>query len=304
MKRSFLRIALALATGPVVLGAPPHWTGNALSNVEDEWFRAWPPVSATYSLPSPVRQGGGAQLGDLDTLELHATHIEAVEQTERFNWLLGLEWRRIQAGVPPGVALPATLQSAAAVVGFDWFPADRWRARLEVLPGVYSDFRDVGGDDFNAPFNLEVSCSVGPNLLLGGQLNVNGRRESPLLGAVGVRWKFSEDWLLSLWFPRPRVEYFVGKRITLFGGASFVSGTFQVADDFGRTRGQPSLDGQPVTFQEIRAGVGVRYAIGHKFAVEFSGGATVDRRYEFEQQNIEFKTSPAPYAQVGFGLRF
>jgi hypothetical protein len=134
----------------------------------------------TYSFPSQVRQGG-TRFGDLDTTEFHATYIQSVKQSDRFNWLLGADWQRIQASVPSGMPLPNTLQSASAVVGFDWFFRDRWRARLEVLPGVYSDFQDVSGDDFNAPFNLEVSYAFGPNLLVGGQLNVNARRGSPVL---------------------------------------------------------------------------------------------------------------------------
>jgi len=69
-----------------------------------------------------------------------------------------------------------------------------------------------------------------------------------VLGAVGVRWKFAEDWLLSLWFPRPRIEYFVAENVTLFAGANFVGGTFIVADDFGRKHNQRNLDDQVVDF--------------------------------------------------------
>ncbi len=295
--------ATTLAASHLLAAGAPLAAENLPSNVEDEWFRAWPPASVTYSFPSEIKQGG-TRFGDLDTMEFHATYIQSVKQSDKFNWLLGADWQRIQASVPSGAPLPNTLQSASAVVGFDWFFRDRWRARLEVVPGVYSDFQDVSGDDINAPFNIEVSYSFGPNLLVGGQLNVNARRESPVLGAVGVRWKFADDWLLSLWFPRPRIEYFAAEKVTLFAGANVIGGTFVVADDFGRNHNQPNLDGQAVDFQEIRVGGGVRYTIKQKLAVEISGGLTVDRRYDFHERNLEFKSEPAPYVQIGFGLKF
>jgi hypothetical protein len=297
------RFTSTLAAGSMLAASASLRADVGASHVEDAWFRAWPPASVTYSLPAQVRQGG-TRLGELDTVEFHAAFIQSVQQTDRLNWLLGADWQRIQSSVPSGAPLPNTLQSAAAVVGFDWFFRDRWRARLEVLPGVYSDFQDMSGDDFNAPFNVEVSYAFGTNLLVGGQLSVNARRESPVLGAVGVRWKFADDWLLSLWFPRPRIEYFATDDWTLFAGGQFVGGTFVVADDFGHTHGQPNLDGQAVDFQEIRLGGGVRHTIKQKLAVEISGGWTVDRRYDFHGRNPEFQTDTAPYVQIGLGLKF
>src|SRR5213593_4640768 len=129
-----------LAAGSVLAAGASLRAAQLDSQVDDAWFRAWPPASVTYSFPSSVR-GGGTRFGDIDTIEFRATYIESVKQSDRFNWLLGADWQRIQASVPAGAPLPNTLQSAAAVVGFDWFFRDDWRARLEVLPGVYSDFR-------------------------------------------------------------------------------------------------------------------------------------------------------------------
>jgi hypothetical protein len=77
-----------------------------------------------------------------------------------------------------------------------------------------------------------------------------------------------------------------------------------VADDFGRKHNQPNLDAQPVDFREIRVGGGVRYTIKKSLAVEISGGLTVDRRYNFHERDLEFKSDAAPYVQIGFGLIF
>jgi hypothetical protein len=292
----------ALAMTPWLAVASAGAAGSE-SAVDNDWFRAWPPAGVSYSFPSAIHQGG-APLGDIDTLEFRATYIQSVKLNEDFNWLVGADWYRQQASVPSGAPVPNTLQSAAAVLGFDWRPADHWRARLEVSPGFYSDFRDVSGQDINAPFHVEVSYSLSPHLLLGGQLNVNARRDSPLLGGAGVRWKFAEDWLLSLWFPRPRLEFAATERVTFFAGATFTGGTFVVAEDFGTRRGRPELDGEAVDFQEVRVGGGLRFTIQDQLGLELGGGWTVDRRYHFHERDLLLNGDGAPYAQFSFGFQF
>jgi hypothetical protein len=271
-------------------------------SVDNDWFRAWPPANAAYSFPSTIRQGD-TRLGDLDTLELRATYIHSPRLNENFRWLVGADWYRQQADVPAGAPIPDTLQSVAAVLGFDWRPADHWRARLEIFPGVFSDFDDISGKDVNAPFTAEVSYEFSPRLQVGGQLGFNARRNSPLLGGAGVRWRFADDWLLSLWFPRPRIEFNATPRVTLFAGASLSGGTFVVADDFGTRRGRPDLDGEAVDYQEVRVGGGLRYTFKNKLGVELGGGWTVDRRYHFHERDLLLNGDGAPYVQFALGLQ-
>jgi hypothetical protein len=271
--------------------------------VDNDWFRAWPPASVAYSAPSSIHRGG-TRLGDLETLEFHATFVQPLRIRDQFSWLIGADWQRVQASVPAGAPIPNTLQSTAAVLGFDWRPAERWRARLEVLPGVFGDFGDIGGEDFNAPVSVEVSRQLNPALLIGAQLSVNARRDSPVLGGAGVRWKFADDWLLSLWFPRPRIEFSPARRVTLFVGATFTGGTFVVAEDFGTRRGRAELDGQAVDYQEIRTGFGLRYTVAGKLGLELGGGWTVDRRYHFHERDVLLNGEGAPFVQGAFGLQF
>jgi hypothetical protein len=275
---------------------------EAASAVDNDWFRAWPPAGVTYSLPSTIHQGS-RRLGDIDTLEGRATFIQPLRLDAEFNWLVGADWYRLQAGGSSG-PVPDVLQSAAAVFGFDWRFRERWRLRLEAMPGIYSDFHDITGADVNAPFSLEVSYVLTPNLLVGGQASVNARRESPLIGAFGVRWKFAEDWLLSLWFPRPRIEFRATDRITAFAGATFSGGTFVVADDFGRDSGRDDLGGEAVDFQEVRVGGGLRYTVAQKIGVEVGGGWTMDRRYHFHDRDLLLNGDGAPYVQLSLGLMF
>jgi hypothetical protein len=303
MKAHLLLAASMVSVALWLVSTESSRAGELMSNVDNDWFRGWPPAEVTYSFPAEVHEGD-RKLGEIDTLSFHVSYIESLKGWDEFNWLVGVDWRRTQAIVADNSPVPNTLQSAAAVVGFEWRFRERWRARLEVAPGVYSDFADLSGDNFNAPFTFEISYSLSPNLLFGVNVSVDARRDSPLVGFPGVRWKFADQWLLSLWVPRPQIEFQPVEHVTLFGGVSFGGGTYVVAGDFGRRRGRADLDNQAVDFREVRVGGGVRYDIRRKLALEIGGGWTVDRRYHFHERDLLLNGEGAPYAEFSFGLTF
>jgi hypothetical protein len=262
-----------------------------------------PPADLTYSFASPIRAGSQG-LGDLDSLIWHAGYVESLKQTETLHWLLGVDWRRSQFSVPDGAPIPTSLQSTALVLGADWQLADRWNLRGEWLPGVYSDFEDFSGRDFNAPFTLQIAYQLSDTLTVGGQVLVDVRRRSALVGTVGVTWRFAEDWRLVFWLPRPQVEYRIHEQLTAFMGASFTGGTYAVATDFGADRGAAELGGTLVDYQEVRVGGGLRWQAPGNWNVEVAGGWTLDRRFHFHQRDRLLNGDGAPYVQASFGRRF
>jgi hypothetical protein len=56
-----LAAAWCLCTGSFLRAA------DFVSEVDNDWFRAWPPASVTYSFPSTIRQSSN-RLGDINTL--------------------------------------------------------------------------------------------------------------------------------------------------------------------------------------------------------------------------------------------
>lgn len=276
---------------------------NAGVDIDDDWFRSPPPVEAAYSFGANLRQGT-SRIGNLDTLTLHAGDVEYLKLSDKFDLLVGADWQRVDASVPANAPVPNSLQWATAVIGFDWRFRDRWRVRLEAAPGIYSDWRDFSGHDFNAPLNGEVSYLVNPTLLVGFQFNADARRDTPLVALPAIRWKFAERWLLSLWAPRPQIEFAANEKLTLFAGGVLQGGTYALSHDFGRRRGRSDLDNQFVEFRQIQLGAGARYHLTRRFAFEVSGGWVVDRRYEYHSRNLQLVSSGAPSIQAGFGLTF
>ncbi|HAV63577.1 MAG TPA: hypothetical protein DCY13_14575 [Verrucomicrobiales bacterium] len=259
-----------------------------------------PPASFTYAFPSAIRLGDTA-LGDIDSAEFAASYVESVGGGRDWHWLVGANWRRQQFDPPASAPLPDTLQAAAAAVGANWRINNRWRARVELLPGVYSDFRDVSGDDVNVPALIEGAYRFNDNLEVGVQLNVDAFRESPIVGTVGVSWRFADDWRLALWIPRPQIEYTIDDQWAAFVGASFGGGSYRVADDFGKDAGRADLGGEVVDFQEVRVGAGVRYIALERLAIELAGGWMIDRRFHFHERDVLVNGDGAPYIQFSLG---
>ncbi|MGB0580512.1 MAG: hypothetical protein ACPGVU_12475 [Limisphaerales bacterium] len=172
------------------------------------------------------------------------------------------------------------------------------------MPGLYSDFSDVSGDDFNSPVLIEGAYRVNDSLEVGIRANVDPFRNNVLVATPGVSWLINELWKLELWFPRPQIEYSMRDDITLFAGGSVSGGSFRVADDFGTSLGRPTLNGEKVDYREVRAGAGVRVEFGRGILGEFAGGWIFDRRFEFHERNLTLNGDGAPYVQVSLGAQF
>jgi hypothetical protein len=165
---------------------------------------------------------------------------------------------RFLFGISGNVILPERLVSGALVLGANWQVNDHWRIRAEVLPGIHGDFETVDAGNFNVPLVAEVTYRIGPRLEFGVQLNLDVLREMPLIGLPGVRWRFADQRVLSLWVPRPQIEFHPDETLNLFGGANLTGGSYRVSVGFGNAFGLPQLNGTRVDCQEIRAGVGAR----------------------------------------------
>lgn len=297
-----MTVLLALTLSPALVQAagdqdPP---GALDSPYGADRFGNAPPAAFSFAWPSTIRLGD-AVLGDLDSAEFNVAYVENIRAGATWDWLVGAHWRRFQFDRPEGSPLPDALQGAAVVLGAHLRIHDRWRARVEIQPGVYSDFEDVSGADVNAPALIEVAYRIHDRLEVGLQVNVDAFREFPVIATPGVSWRLDERWLLSLWVPRPQIEFALSSHWTVFAGATLAGGSFRVAEDFGRSAGRGDLAEETVDFREIRVGGGLRFTVLEKFACELGAGWMTDRRFHFPDRDLLANGDGAPYAHVALG---
>lgn len=212
-------------------------------------------AETSYSGKSHISKGG-TSLGEIDTFHQSFSYLHTWQRTDQHGFSVGVAGQRFGFDVPDNSTLPERLGSIALRLGESWRFSDQWTARIEIQPGIYSDFEDFSGGDFNVPFALGVAYSIRPNLQLLGGLGVNFRSKYPVFGGIGVRWGFAEGWTLLLGAPRTRIEYGVNERLTAFVGGDVKGGTFRVARDFGSKSGRRDLNDEDVDYREIRVGTG------------------------------------------------
>ncbi len=255
-------------------------------------------VEVSYVGDSEISEGSRL-LGDLNTVQSRVNYLGTFKRTETYSILAGVDWQRFSFGTPDGSAIPDSLQSAAVRVGNDWRFAEHWNLRTEVDPGLYSDFEDISGEDFNAPFSVRLGYSPNVNTTWVAGFGVNFWSDMPVIGGLGVRWRFAEAWTLNLILPRPRVEFRASEAVTLHLGGELKGGSYRVAEDFGTAMSRPELNGEILDYRDIRVGGGLRWQLAKGIALSGEGGWSIDRRFHFDDPGLQLNGQGAAYVQIG-----
>ena len=284
-------LALVLASCPTVLGANSMRISQELD------------VDYGY-VGGAATRGAGANIGDVDENSADVKYVISPQVTKDLLLRFGAEWQRLSFGVSDRAPVPDVLQQVSVGLGFDYQIADQWLMRAEVQPGVYSDFRDVSWVDVDAPLILGGAYLANADLQWFLGLRVDARSQYPVLPAIGVRWKFNDQWTLNFQPPKPRLEYDVNDDLRLYLGTGLESGTFRVGEHFGSDRGQPKLDNEVVDFLEVRVGPGCSWKIKPYLTVEVEAGYMPYRSFDFFDPDIVFRSHNAPYGQIACHARF
>jgi hypothetical protein len=242
---------------------------------------------------------GNTVLGDLDASWLRAGYSVRFDTSPSYSWSVGLQWDHARFYAPAGAPVPEDIYGLSVRLISNWRVNERWFVRSDLRPGLYTDFEDISGGDFNVPVTVAVGYEVNPDLQVLFAVNVDLRREFPVVGGPGVIWRFADGWRLSLLIPRPQIEFTASESVTLFAGGELRATAIRVAEDFGTTVGNPVLNDDQVTYRELRVGGGVRWDLNRLFRLTVEGGYALDRRFEFDRGNVLLNGDGAPYFTVG-----
>ncbi len=286
-----------VATLALLLPCAPGLAANSMSVSQE--------LDTEYSYTGGVNiRGGGVNVGSVDEQSADLKYVVSPQVNNDLLLRVGFEWQRFSFGVPDHAPVPAALQQASLVLGFDYQLTDEWLMRVEVQPGVYSDFRDITWRDVDAPLVIGGAYLASPDLQWFFGLRVDARTQYPVLPAAGARWRFSEEWTLDFMLPRPRLEYDVNDKLQLYLGAEIQAGTFAVGQNFGTPRGQPKLDNAIVDYLELHLGSGCSWKITQTVTIEAEAGFMPYRSFDFFAPDIVFRSHNAPYGQVACRARF
>ena len=256
-------------------------------------------------------------VGDARTNFGSGTHGDVSEERTRGHFVLspqyndgpiyrfGLAYQRYSFGFSKAAPIPDILQSENLIVGMDFELFNSWLVRVEADPGLYGDARSVGFRSFNVPFLIGGSYIASADLQWVLGLDVDINRQLPVIPAIGVRWSFTDNWVIDAVLPTPRLEYDWSKALTLYLGGDVDDGTFKMDRGLGTALGRPDLSGAVVEYDEVRVGAGFSWKASKAVTFEVEGGYLPYREFDFHRSNTHFSNADgAPYGQMSFNARF
>jgi hypothetical protein len=283
------------------------------------------PVSQEFTMEgsttgTSTTKQGNASLGGVSNTNSHFDYVVSPQIQEGILLRFGVDAERNSFGLFPGAPLPNTLQSANAIIGADLAFGDKIIMRAEIHPGIYSDFVNVTGSDFDMPVQVGGTYlwSKDFQIIFGLQLDL--KSNYPLIGLPGFRWQFADKWVLSAIPPKPQLQYEVNNALTLYTGAEILAGTYHLNDNFGTNHGHgpgttnSQLNGNICDFTELRVGAGLTWKFTPNLSLDVSGGYMPYRDFDIHADRIGYDTRStsfrtplgdgAPYAEAGISGSF
>ncbi|MCC7375019.1 MAG: hypothetical protein IT581_10205 [Verrucomicrobiales bacterium] len=291
------RVGIMVMVGGLGLSAQGQ-TAPRAGVVPDKGGKGQSYAEFSYVGPSSLELGS-TEFGDIDTSASQVSYQAVIRGSASLSWIAGVELKGTWFDVPSGAPVPDGLYETSLRLGALWRISDDWRLQFMASPGLYSDMKDIDGGDFNATGLVLATWQLRPRLQLIGGLAVNFRNDVPVIPALGARWQFADDWTLLAVYPAPRIEYAIDEDWTVFAGAEIVRSAYRVAEDFGDAYGRPELNGEDLSYNEWRVGLGFRWQATSAVAISIDGGWTGQREFVYDERDFELESDGAPYIQIG-----
>ena len=268
--------------------APPQQATNIPISQEFD-------VEGAYASGSEFKQGS-SRIGAADNTYGHFNYVVSPQVQDGVLLRFGIDAERNSFGLPAGAPLPNTLQSVNAEIGVDFAPTEQILIRAEVHPGIFSDFVNVTGSDFDAPVQIGGTYLWNKDFQIIFGLQIDLKSNLPIIGLPGFRWQFADKWVLSAIPPKPQLQYEVSNAVTLYAGAEILGGTYHLNDEFGDNHGHDGplpnhanpLNGSIADYGEFRTGVGVTWKFTPNVSLDVSGGYVPYREYDLHPDHIGF----------------
>jgi hypothetical protein len=325
-----LKQQLGVLLAGILLGArlavaqPQNPVANTGSSSEPDWMKmdvvGKKPVSnISHEVSFSESFVGGSDIhrgdtsyGNLSENHLDFSYVASIPMQKNWQLRLGLAYDRYDFGSLSGNVLPNTLGSAALILGADINLSEKWIMRVEIRPGVYSDFKNVTIDQCNVPVIVGATYLVNADLqwFFGLQFNphfgtgIYHWDDSPVMPGAGARWHFADQWTLMAMLPDPELQYDVLDNLQVYVGARMRGGNYRMSGDFGKGSGRGDLGNSNLSYIEVRTGLGFRYTLMPGMILEVEGGSAVTRQFYYSGPDVQFHTDPASYAQVQFKAQF
>jgi Domain of unknown function (DUF6268) len=251
-------------------------------------------------------KSSSTDFGNITEISSSASFVLSAQVRDTVLLRLGVEWQRYSFAPSARDPVPDSVQGLDLAIGADLQITPALLLRIGAHPGIYSEFQGVSWQDFNVPFEIVGTYFVSSDLLFIGGVYVDVNSDFPVFPVIGVHWKVSDKWVIEGIAPRPQLQYLLSDTVTLFAGADVREATFRMSNQFGQERAMPKLDDAILNYFEIRAGAGVTMKLSKSVNLDFEGGCTPYRRFEYPRADgFKVKSEDlTPYLRIGLSAKF
>jgi hypothetical protein len=215
---------------------------------------------------------------------------------------LGIDYNRFDFG-STGAPVPDHLQSVAGVIGIDYMHNNDVGAFIQVKPGFYTQ-NNFDSASFDAPITLGRIFVLRPDKLyfFVGANAAFLRGQYPVIPIAGLIYLPNDQWKFMAILPEPRVIYSPCNKLDFWVGGQLMGGSFRT--DRNDAIVPHKLSGAQVDYSDYRVGGGIIWSPCDAFFIDFGGGYSVQRRFDFHRADLSYKTDPAPYLRLEFKAKF
>ena len=142
-------------------------------------------------------KAGSKNVGNITEITSSAKFVLSAQVRDTALLRLGVGWLGYFFDPEPKAPIPDSLQAENLEVGADIQVSPAILARIEALPGIYSNARDITSRDFNVPFEVAASYFVSADLIFLAGVYVDVNAGEPVFPVIGVHWKISDKWVVE-----------------------------------------------------------------------------------------------------------
>jgi hypothetical protein len=257
-------------------------------------------LESSYTFESDLHRNGS--YGDQYSVQNSFSYGHRIFLSGHLYLHLGVAYDRFDFGAT-AAPVPEHLQSVAAVIGIDYMHNNDIGAFIQMKPGIYTE-SDFDGAAFDVPITLGRIWVLQPDhlYLFTGATASFLRGRFPVIPIAGLIWEPNDQWKVLAMLPEPRVMYSPNQNWDFWVGGELSGGSFRTDRD--NTIVPTRLNGAQVDYSEYRVGGGFVYSPSENISFDLGGGYAIQRRFNFERADEDFKADPAPYVRVALKADF
>ena len=252
--------------------------------------------------------GRAVEYHGIDEVENSIEIDRRIHLVDRFYLKLGVKWDRFDFATT-NAPIPSTLQSLHAIVGLEYVVKGEPAVFFYVNPGVFlSHFSDVNLGSVDAPVDAATALPVPffHNVFGLAGVHVSALSKNVVNPILGLVWLINDRLTLMGTPPEPRLIYKVDDHFSTFVGGELLGEAYKTSYRNNLRPQEQRFNGAVLDYSEDRVGAGLTYNFNKALNVDFSGGCSLERSFDYYRPSASkrFISDPAPYAKLEISAEF